>query len=69
MTLPQFTDEPLEIEDDVVKIKVGKYKVEVSKYAFDKWCVMVQAQVGNNKDDITSMDCRAVTDRNIVKST
>ena len=51
--LATITDEPLEIEDDVVKIKVGKYKVEVSKYAFDKLCVMVQAQVGNNKDDIT----------------
>ena len=50
--LASITDEPLEVEEDVVKLKIGKYKAEVSKTAYDQWLIMVQKQVGKEKEDI-----------------
>lgn len=50
--LASITDEPIEVEEDVVKLKIGKYKAEVSKTAYDQWLIMVQKQVGKEKEDI-----------------
>ena len=50
--LAAITDEPIEVEEDVVKLKIGKYKAEVSKTAYDQWLIMVQKQVGKEKEDI-----------------
>ena len=51
--LASITDEPIEVEDAIViKIGVGKYKAEVSKDKYDEWLIMVQKQVGKEKEDI-----------------
>ena len=50
--LASITDEPINVEEDVVKLKIGKYKAEVSKTAYDQWLIMVQKQVGKEKEDI-----------------
>ena len=51
--LASITQEPLEVEDAIViKIGVGKYKAEVSKEKYDEWLIMVQKQVGKDKEDI-----------------
>lgn len=50
--LASITDEPINVEEDVVKLKIGKYKAEVSKTAYDQWLIMVQKQVGKDKEDI-----------------
>ncbi len=47
-------DKPL-VDDDEVTIKVGKYKVKVSKEAFDSWLIKVQSEVGKDKEDIEDL--------------
>ena len=48
-TFEKEDDEP-EVEE--VPIKVGKYKFKVSKNAYEDWSLMVQSQVGKDKEDI-----------------
>lgn len=45
-------EEPITQEKEDVTIKVGKYKLKVSQDAYDQWALMVQSQVGKDKDEI-----------------
>jgi len=45
-------EEPITQEKEDVTIKVGKYKLKVSQDAYDQWELMVQSQVGKDKDEI-----------------
>lgn len=45
-------EEPITQEKEDVTIKVGKYKLKVSQDAYDQWSLMVQSQVGKDKDEI-----------------
>jgi ParB-like chromosome segregation protein Spo0J len=45
-------EEPITQESEEVSIKVGKYKLKVSQDAYDQWALMVQSQVGKDKDEI-----------------
>ena len=47
-----FENEDDEPEAEEVPIKVGKYKFKVSKNAYEDWALMVQTQVGKDKEDI-----------------
>jgi ParB-like chromosome segregation protein Spo0J len=47
-----FENEDDEPEVEEVPIKVGKYKFKVSKNAYEDWSLMVQSQVGKDKEDI-----------------
>ncbi len=47
-----FENEDDEPEVEEVPIKVGKYKFKVSKNAYEDWALMVQTQVGKDKEDI-----------------
>ncbi len=48
-------DEPLIEEEVEVTLKIGKYKVKVSKNSFDEWLIKAQAEVGKDKEDIEDL--------------
>ena len=48
-------EEPIVEEVEEVTVKVGKYKVKVSKQAFEEWVIKAQAQVGKEKEDIEDL--------------
>lgn len=48
-------DEPLIEEEAEVTLKIGKYKVKVSKNSFDEWLIRAQAEVGKDKEDIEDL--------------
>ena len=50
--LIQDLEEPINVDDEEIAVKVGKYKLKVSKQSYDEWLIQVQKQVGKEKDDI-----------------
>lgn len=48
-------EEPIVEEVEEVTVKVGKYKVKVSKEAFEEWVIKAQGQVGKEKEDIEDL--------------
>jgi ParB-like chromosome segregation protein Spo0J len=51
--LMQTFDEEDDTEEVTeVPIRVGKYKFKVSQEAYEEWCILVQSQVGKDKEDI-----------------
>ncbi|MEL0255453.1 MAG: ParB N-terminal domain-containing protein, partial [Burkholderiaceae bacterium] len=47
-----FEEEDDDTQVEEISIKVGKYKLKVSKNAYEDWALMVQSQVGKDKEDI-----------------
>jgi ParB-like chromosome segregation protein Spo0J len=47
-----FEEEDDDTQVEEISIKVGKYKIKVSKNAYEDWALMVQSQVGKDKEDI-----------------
>jgi hypothetical protein len=48
-------EEPIVEEVEEITVKVGKYKVKVSKLAFEEWVIKAQSQVGKDKEDIEDL--------------
>jgi ParB-like chromosome segregation protein Spo0J len=47
-----FEEDDNDTQVEEISIKVGKYKLKVSKNAYEDWALMVQSQVGKDKEDI-----------------
>jgi len=47
-----FEEDDDDTQAEEISIKVGKYKLKVSKNAYEDWALMVQSQVGKDKEDI-----------------
>ena len=50
--MQSFDEEDEADETTEVPIRVGKYKFKVSQEAYEEWCILVQSQVGKDKEDI-----------------